>query len=134
MVALSLPMMLFVAREARGLLGDDRRSRPSGGCARDQRGARRRAERGGVDVVVAQAALGDAVHRGCGDDAAEGARHAETRVVGHDEKDVGRLLGRDDARAPTQALDPEGIFFDDTAELRVGCRELLAADGGRCAG
>ena len=122
-----------VAREAGGLLGDHAEAGRVMVAPGDQRGARRRAERGGVDVVVAQTVLRDAIHRRRRDDAAEGARHAEARVVGHDEQDVGRLLGRHDARRPP-GFGLQGVVLDHAAELRVGRRELLAVDGGGGAG
>ncbi len=68
-----------VARKAGGLLGDHAEAGRVMVAAGDQRGARRRAERGGVDVVVAQAGLGDAVHRRRRDDAAKGARARRSR-------------------------------------------------------
>ena len=49
-----------VAGEAGGLLGDHAEAGRVVVAAGDERGPRRRAERGGVDVVVAQTVLGDA--------------------------------------------------------------------------
>jgi hypothetical protein len=51
----------------------------------DDRRPRRRAERGGVVIGVAQPLRGDAIHGRRGDDAAEGARCTEALVVRHDE-------------------------------------------------
>ena len=119
-----------VAGEARGLLGDHAEAGRVMVAPGDERGARRRAERGGVDVVVAQAVVRDAIHRRRRDDAAEGARHAEAGVIGDDEQDVGRLLGRHDARRPPR-LRLQGIVLDHAAEFRLGRGQLLAADGGR---
>ena len=99
----------------------------------NQRRARRRAQRGRVEVGVTQPGLGDAVQRRGRDDAAEGAGRAEAVVVGHDQQHVGRLLRRDNAWRP-----PRGRFrsslLDHPAELRVGRRQLVAAEGGGGAG
>ena len=116
-----------VAGEAGGLLGDHAEAGRVMVAPGDERGARRRAERGGVDVVVAQTVLRDAIHRRRRNDAAEGARHAEAGVVGHDEQDVGRALGRHDARRPPR-FRLQGVVLDHAAEFRVRRRELLAAD------
>ncbi len=94
----------------------------------DQRRARRRAERRRMEVGVAQAAPGDAVERRGRDHAAEGAGRAEAVVIGHDQQHVGRLLRRHHAgRPPRGGL--RGSFLDHAAELRIGRRQLLAADG-----
>ncbi len=90
-----------VAGEARGLLGDHAEADRVMVAPGDERGARRRAERGGVDVVVAQTVLRDAIHRRRRDDAAEGARHAEPGVIGDDEQDVGRAPWAARCAAPT---------------------------------
>jgi len=95
----------------------------------DERGPRRRAQRGGVNVVVAQTVIRDAIHRGRWDDAAEGARHAKSGVIRDDEQHVRRFLGRHDARRPPR-FRLQGIVLDHAAEFRIGCRKLLAADGG----
>ncbi len=119
-----------VAGETRGLLGDHAETGRVMVAPGDERGARRRAERGGVDVVVAQAVIRDAIHRRRRDDAAEGARHAESGVIRDDEQDVGRLFGRHDARCPPR-FRLQGIVLDHAAEFRLGRGQLLAADGGR---
>ena len=121
-----------VARKARGLFRDDAKTRRVMVAPGNQRGARRRTERGGVNVIVAQPGLCDAIHGRCRDDAAEGARHAEARVVGHDEQDVGGLLGRHHARRPP-CFGLKGVVLDHAAEFRIGCRKLLSAEG-RCGG
>ncbi len=99
----------------------------------DQRGARRRAQRGGEDAVVAQAFLGDAVHGRRRDHAAEGAGHAEAGVVGDDQQHVRRALGRHHARRPP-GLGLQRAVLDDAAERRVGRWQLGAADRRRGAG
>ena len=83
-----------VAGEAGGLLGDHAEADRVMVAAGDDRGARRRAQRGGENPVVAQPGVRDAVHGRCRDDAAERARHAKSGVVGHDQQDVGRAFGR----------------------------------------
>ena len=95
----------------------------------DERGPRRRAQCGGVNVVVAQTVIRDAIHRGRRDDAAEGARHAKSGVIGDDEQHVGRFLGRHDARRPPR-FRLQGTILDHAAEFRIGCRKLLTADSG----
>ena len=114
-----------VAREAGGLLRDHAEAGRVMVAPGNQRGARRRAERGGVNVIVAQTGLRDPIHRRCRDDAAEGAGHAEARVVGDDEQDVGRTLGRHHARRPPR-FRLQGVVLDHATEFRVGRRELFA--------
>ena len=99
----------------------------------DERGPRRRAQRGGVNVVVAKTVLRDAIHCRCRDDAAEGARYAKAGIIRDDEQHVGRFLGRHDARRPPR-FRLQGIVLDHAAEFRIGRRKLLAADGGCGAG
>src|SRR5262245_15545101 len=95
----------------------------------DECGARRRAQRSGMELRVAQARLGNAIHRWRWDDATKGARDTVALVIRHDEQDVRRLLARHDAwRPPGFRL--ESIVLDHTAEFRIGRRKLLAADGG----
>ena len=100
MVALSFGDDAVVAGEAGGLLRDHAEAGRVMVAPGDERGPRRRAEGGGVELRVAQPRLGDAVQRRRRDDAAEGARRTEAHVVGHDEQHVGRALGRHDARRP----------------------------------
>ena len=133
MVALSLVDDAVVAGEAGRLLGDHAEAGRVMVAPGDQRGARRRAQRGGEHAVVAQAFLRDAVHRRRRDDAAEGARHAEAGVVGDDQQHVGRALRRHDARRPP-GLRLQRVILDHAAEFRVGRRKLLSVDGGRGAG
>ena len=119
-----------VAGEAGRLFGDDTEAGRVVVTPGDQRSARRRAQRGREDAVVAQAFTGDAVHRRCRDDAAEGARHAKAGVVGDDQQHVGRALGRHHARRPPR-LRLQRVVLDDPAELGIGRRQLPVADGGR---
>src|SRR5277367_607072 len=98
-------------------------------AAGDQRRPRRRAKRGGVELCVTQARLGDAVQVRRRNDTAEGAGYAVALIIGHDEEHVGRVLGRDDTgRPPGRRV--LGGFLDYTAEGRRRCGELLPIDGG----
>ena len=119
-----------VPGEAAGLLGDDAEAGRVMVAPRDQSGTRRRAQRRGEDPIVAQALVGDPVHRWCRDYPAEGARHAEAGVVGDDQQHVGRTPGWHDARSPP-GFGLQGIVFDHAPEFRIGRRELLSGDGGR---
>ena len=98
-------------------------------AARDQRRPRRRAQRGRVEVRVAQPGVRDAIQSRTWDDAAESARHAEAVVVRHDEQDVWRALRRHDARRPPGRR-LRGPLLDDAAKGRIGRRKLFAVDGG----
>ena len=95
-----------VARETRRQLGDHAEAHRVMVAAGDQRRPRRRAQRGGVELGVAQPRLRDPVQRRRRDDAAERAADAIALVVGHDQQDVGRALGRHDASAATRAWIP----------------------------
>ena len=122
-----------VAGEARGLLGDHAEAGRVMIAPGNQCGARRRTRRGGVSVIVAQPRLRDAIHRWRRDDAAERDRHAETRVVGHNQQNIWRLLRRNNARRPPR-FRLEGIILDHAAKLRIGRRQLFSANGCRGAG
>ena len=89
-----------VAGEARGLFRDHAKAGRVVVAPGDQRGARRRAQRGGIKLRVTQPVLRNAIHGRRRDDAAERAGHAEAGIVGHDQQDVGRALRRHDARRP----------------------------------
>ena len=122
-----------VTREAGRLLGDH--AEPGGVvvAAGDQGGASRRAQRGGEHPRVTQAFFRDAVHGWRRNDAAESARHSEAGIIRNDEQDVGRSLGRHDARRPPW-LGRQRTLIDHAAEFRVGWRELFVADCGGGAG
>ena len=122
----------IVAGEAGRLFGDDAEADGVVVAAGDDRGPRRRAERGRMELGVLQPHLRDAVHRRRRDDAAEGARHAVARVVGHDEQHVGRTLGRHDVRRPVR-LGVLGAEADGAAELRGRVRQVVAVRGLRVA-
>ena len=98
-------------------------------AAGDDRRARGRAERRGVEIGVTQAVLRDAIQGRGRDDATERPRRAEPAVVRHDEQHVGRALRRYDARRPPRR-GLRGLFFDHTAEFRIGWRKLFSADRG----
>ena len=80
-----------------------------------ERVAGRRAQRRGVEVVEAQAGLGQLVHRGRADGPAERAGPAEADVVDQHDDDVGRALGRLD-------LEPRRRLGLARVELGVGRR------------
>ena len=83
-----------------------------------ERVARRRAQRRGVEVVEAQAALRELVHRRRADGTAERARPAEADVVDQHDHDIGRALGRLD-------LEPRRRLGVARVELAVGRRLRL---------
>lgn len=89
-----------IAGKAGGLLGDHAKTGrvmvPSG----DERGPRRRAQGGGVNVVIAQTVIRDAIHRRRRDDATEGARNTKSSIIRDDEQHIGSTLGWHDARCP----------------------------------
>ena len=62
-------------------------------AAGEQRDAGRRTERGRVELVVAQAIVGERLDRRHMDRAAEGARLAEAHVVDQHDQDVRRASG-----------------------------------------
>ena len=122
-----------VTREPRRYFADHPEAHRVMVAARDHRRPRRRAERRRVEVRVAQSRLGDAIHGRGGDDAAEGARRAETLVIRHDEQHVGRALRRHDARRPPGRR-LRGLLLDHPAEFRIGRRKLFSVDRGGGAG
>ena len=69
-------------------------------AAGDQRRPRGRAERGRMELRVAQSHFRDAVHGGRRNDAAERAGDAVTLIVRHDQQDVGRTLRRNHRGRP----------------------------------
>src|SRR6266478_1361559 len=102
-------------------------------AAGDQRCPGRRAQRGGAELRVTQPRIGDAIQRRRRDDAAEGAAHAITLVVGHDEEHIGRALGWYYARRPPRS-GILGALLDHSSEFRRRRRELSAVDRDRGAG
>ena len=73
-----------IAGETRGLLGDHAKTGRVMVASGDQRGPRRRAQRGRVNVVIAQTVIRDAIHRKRRDDATEGARYAKSGIIRDD--------------------------------------------------
>src|SRR5437667_10014960 len=96
--------------------------------AGDQRRPRGRTERGGMELDVAQPCFGDAVQRRRRNDPAESAGNAVALVIGHDEQDVRRTLGRHDTRWPVR-LGIGGSFLDHAAEGHRWWRDLLPVNG-----
>lgn len=122
-----------ITGETGGLLGDHAEAHRVMVSPGDERGPRRRAKRGGVDVVIAQTALREAIHRRRRDDTAEGARHAKPGVIRDDEQDIGRTLRRHDARCPPR-LGLQSVVFDHAAEFRIGRGQFFAVNGSGGAG
>ena len=122
-----------VAWKARRQLGDDAKAHRVVVASGDQRRPRGRAQGGGVEFRVAQPRLGDAVQRRGRYDAAKGAADAISLVVGHDEQNVGRALGRHNGWRPPR-LGILGVLLDHAAEFRVWRRDLIALDRGGGAG
>ena len=102
-------------------------------ASRDDRRPRRRAERSGVEIRVAQPLRGDTVKRRRRDHAAKRAGRTEAGIVGHDEQHIGRALRRHDARGPP-GLRLRSLLLDHSAEFGGGRRNLFSVDRGRGAG
>ena len=117
-----------VSRIARGLLGNHAESHGVMVASGEQRRSRRRAERGGVELRIAKAGLRNPVQRRRRDHTAERARDAVALVVRHDEQDVGRALGRHDARRPIR-LRVLRVHVDHAAEPRRRVRNIPPVDG-----
>ena len=99
----------------------------------DQRRARRRAERSGMKLCVAQPVLCDAIQCRRRDNAAKRARCAKSAIVRHDEQYIGRALRWHDARRPPR-FRLRGFLLDHATEGRIGRRKLFAVNGGGRAG
>ena len=123
----------IIARITGRLFGDDAEADRVVIAAGDQCGAGRRAQGGRVELGIAQAGIGDAIERRRRDDAAKGTGDAIAGIVGHDEEDVGRALGRHDLRRPVgrRILGGEA---DLAAEGRRRVRQIAPVDGGRRVG
>ena len=90
----------------------------------DQRGPRRRTQRCRMELRVTQSRLGYTIKRRRRDYAAEGAGDSVALIVGHDEKNVGRALGRYHARRPVRR-GILGVFLDHASERHRRRRKLL---------
>src|SRR5271167_4567399 len=93
----------------------------------DYRGPAGRAQRGRVEVGVAQTVVGDAVHRGRRNQAAEGGRCTKADVVGEDQQDVRRALRWDDPRWPGR-FRLVGVEADLALKFLRRWREVAAVD------
>ena len=118
-----------VARETPGELAHGAEAHGVAVASRQQRGARRRAECGDVEPVVAHATLGDAGVVRRVDRTAERARVPEAGVVDEHQEHVGRALGR---RRMTDEV-PVGLrsverLVDHPGEHRPSDREMSAID------
>src|SRR5277367_6194600 len=91
----------------------------------DYCGPARRAQRGGVEIGVAQPVGSDPVHRGRRNDAAEGGRCAKADVVGEDQQDVRRALRWDDPRRPAY-FRIEGVEADFAVKFLRRWRQVAA--------
>ncbi len=112
-----------VAREAVGDLADRPHVCAVVVAAGQQRCARRRAQRGGVELVVAQPRVGDPVECGGRHRAAERRRGAEAHVVEKDDDDVGRPGGR----VVDRRFRRSGVFgerIDDPGERFLGVGQV----------
>ncbi len=89
----------------------------------DQRRAGRRAERGGVEAVVAQPLLGQRVHRRRAHAAAEGRELPEPRVVEQDQHDVRRPFRRRDRLRELRRVGLKDGAADVAGEMEVGPRQ-----------
>ena len=118
-------------REARRRLGDAGHRVRRVVATRQQAGARRRAERGRVEVRVEEAAVGDALDVRRLDQAAEGLHRREADVVEDDVEHVRRAVGRHRLRV---RLPVRGRLLDvdvDRALERLAHRALLLGSSNR---
>ena len=89
-----------VAGEASRLLGDHAETRGMVVASGDQRRTCRGAQRGRVEVGIAQTVGGDAVQGGCRDNATERGWGSEANIVGHDKENVRCAFRRHHACRP----------------------------------
>lgn len=94
----------------------------------DQRRSRGRAERGGVEVGVTQARLGNPIQGRGRHHAAEGARCAKAAIVGHDQQHIGCAFGRHYAWCPPGGR-VGGLLLDHPAESWLRRWQLLCIGG-----
>ena len=122
-----------VAGKARRRFGDHAEADRMVVAAGDQRRPGRRAQRGRVEIGVAQPVRGDAVQRRRRNHAAESGRRGEADVVGHDQQDIRRALRRHHARRPRR-LGLGGVQFDLALERLRRRRQVPAINGCRGVG
>src|SRR5208282_3291694 len=77
-----------------------------------------------MELRVSQSSFGNAIERWRRNDAAEGARNAVALVIGHDQEDIGRALGRHYARRPPWRRILRA-FLDHAPKRHQWRRELL---------
>ena len=122
-----------VAREPRRYFAHHAEAHRVMVTSRDDRRARRRAERRRMEIRVAQPRRGETIHCWCGDHPTKRPRRTEAAIIGHDQQNIRRPLRRDDAgRPPGCRL--RCPLLDHAAEFRLGGRELVSADCRRAAG
>ena len=112
-----------VTRKRRGDFGDAAHVVHVVVAAGEQGRARGRAERGGVELVVAQSLAGEAVGIRHAHRPTEGARHAEAHVVHEDDEHVGRTRGSLDLEA-RRRLGVAGVEHRAVRVVRLSNREL----------
>ena len=116
-----------VARIARGLLGNDPETNGVMVTPGNDRRPRRRTERGGMELRIAQSHLRYAVHGGGRNDAAERACDPIPLIVGHDQQDIRCAFGRHDLRRPV-GLGVLGVEADLATERRRRIGKVVAVD------
>src|SRR6185312_8712467 len=89
----------------------------------------RRAKGGRVEVGIAQTSSGDAVQRGCRDDATESGWRSEANIIGHDEENVRCALRRYHACGPIR-LGLRGIEIDFALEWLSDGRQIVTINRG----
>ena len=120
--AAALRHQRIVARIAEAALHDDAGMRRVLIAPGDERGARRRAQGRRIELVVFDAVRGKRLEGRRRNRAPEHAGGAEADIVGQDQQDVGRALGRRD-RLRKVRLGILGRSPDDAFEHRVGVGE-----------
>jgi hypothetical protein len=121
--AVFLPDAGVVPREAGGEIGDAAHADAVVVAPGEHTSARRGAQRGGVEVRVAQAVRRQPVERGGGDVGTEAAELCESNVVEQDDQHVRRACRRADrVRPPRRRL--VAVPADHAAELRPFAHRL----------
>src|SRR5262245_45163281 len=102
-------------------------------ASRNERRTRRRAERCGMELCIAQTGFGNAVEGGRRDDTSKCSRNAVTLIVSHNEQNVWRTLGWHDLRWPP-GLRLVGLEINRATELWRLWRQIRAIDRRRRTG